>query len=470
MIRFKSLRNRLIFYFSLMILITLVISTFVATSLFRTYVRQTAIEELNRQADIVAKISADESLLPSQFIRTTEKILQKKILFIRSPGLRGRPLPQHEKDQFIQDRLAQEIIDWQLMEDEKRQIITSSEIPGTDTRAVMVAQPIFFRGNLAGAVIMAQPLKVSQQPIIPLAIRMVVAGSIALAISLMLAIWFSKYFTDPLRKITASAEEIAKGDFEQRVDIESEDEIGRLAASFNYMMKKVGESIKLRQNFLMNVSHELRTPLTSIQGFSEAMIDKTIDSEDEKKTSLKVINDESKHLSRLIDDLLDLAKLDAKQFSLHTHEFDVNELLTDLGDKYDKLCKDRSIDLSIVTSALPNIVSDGTRVNQIITNIVENALTFTPSGGQLSLKSSIENDTISIAISNSGPGIPKNELNNIFKPFYSSGSKKGSGLGLAIASELSHALGGSIEVESDSGELTIFKLFLPTTIPAAKDD
>ncbi len=461
MIRFKSLRSRLIFYFSLVILITLLISTFVATSLVRDYVRQTAIEELNRQADIVANISAEESLLPSQFIRTTEKILQKRILFIRSPGLRGRPLPQHEKDQFIQDKLAQEIIDWELMEDDERQIITSSEIPGTDTRAVMVAEPIFFRGTLAGAVIMAQPLRVSQQLILPLVIRMVVAGSVALTISLMLAFWFSKYFTDPLSKITASAEEIAKGDFDQRVDIESEDEIGRLAKTFNYMTEKVGESIRLRANFLMNVSHELRTPLTSIQGFSEALIDKTVEKEEEKETTLKVINDESKHLSRLIDDLLDLAKLDAKQFSLHTHEFDINELLTDLGDKYDKRCKDRSIKFTIKTSPLPPILSDSTRVNQIVTNIIENALKFTPASGRVDLKSTIENDTITIAVSNSGPGIKSGDLTNIFKPFYSSGSKKGSGLGLAIASELSRALGGDIEVMSKPGELTTFKVFLP---------
>ena len=461
MIRFKTLRNRLIFYFSLVILITLVISTFVATSLVRVYVRQTAIEELNRQADIVAKISADESLLPSQFIRMTERILQKKILFIRSPELRGRPLPRHEEDQFIQDKLAQEIIDWPLMEDDERQIISGNEIPGTDTRAVMVAQPIFFRGTLAGVVVMAQPLNVSEQPILPLVYRMIVAGSVALAISLALAIWFSKYFTDPLRKITSSAEEIAKGDFDQRVDVESEDEIGRLAKTFNYMTERVGENIKLRANFLMNVSHELRTPLTSIQGFSEAMIDKTIENEEEKETSLKVINDESKHLSRLIDDLLDLAKLDAKQFSLDTHEFDINELLADLSDKYGKRSRDGGIEFTIDTSPLPKILSDSTRVSQIITNIIENALKFTPGGGRVSLKSKIYGGTIVVSISNTGPGIERQELTNIFKPFYSSGSKKGSGLGLAIASELSRAMGGRIEVESEPGALTTFKVFLP---------
>jgi len=446
-----------------MIVITLIISTFVATSLVRVYVRQTAIAELNRQADIVANLSARESLLPSQFVRVTERILQNKILFIRSPELAGRPLPQHESDQFIQDELAQDIINWPLLEDDKRQIITS-KIPGTDTQAVMVAQPIFFRGNLAGAVIMAQPLKVSQQPILPLVVRMVAAGSVALAISLVLAIWFSKYFTDPLSKIASSAEEIAKGDFDQRVDIESEDEIGRLAKTFNYMTEKVGESIRLRQNFLMNVSHELRTPLTSIQGFSEAMIDKTVENEEEKETSLKVINDESKHLSRLIDDLLDLAKLDAKQFSLHTDKFDINELLTDLGDKYEKRCKDESIEFMIETSPLPQLYSDSTRVNQIVTNIVENALKFTPTGGRVSLKSTIDAKTIVVAISNTGPEIEANELTNIFKPFYSSGPKKGSGLGLAIASELSHALGGRIEVESEPGKLTTFKVFLPTAL------
>lgn len=471
MIRFNTLRSRLIFYFSLIITLTLVLSALVATGFVRLYIWETALAELNRQADIIAVQVQRESVPPARLLKIAGRISQTEAFFVKAP-FPNSPNPLFDSDQpsrllqpreFRRDQVRsfpRNLVNWRLLNDGKRQVI-QDDLPNSDTPAVFVAQPVFIGGRLAGALILAKPLKFYQQAWAPIVRRLVLAGIITLVVSLILVYYFARHLTEPLKKMTSAAKGIARGEYDKQVDVAARDELGQLAAAFNQMADKVRESFKLRQNFVMNVSHELKTPLTSIQGFTEALMDKTVSEPGEEKAAVRVIHKESKRLERLVNDLLDLAKLDAKQFSLNNEELDFGALLAECRQVYEERAEQVQIDFTADLDSVPAVFTDGHRVQQVIANLLENAFKFTPPGGKVGLKSRTENDWIVIEVSDSGPGIDPEELPNIFRPFYSSKKSQGSGLGLAIASEISKALGGKLIVSSQKGVGTTFAFKLP---------
>jgi len=462
MIKFKSIRGRLIFYFTLVILSTLILSAVTATTFIRLRMRRDAVIELNRQADIVATQYRNGNILKPNLLRVMEKALQTKIIHLRVPNdvlPRNRRRLRNNKETERNLRIESSL-NWRRLANGRRQII-NADIPDTKTPAILIVQPLISQGRLMGAVILAKPLKYYRLAWMPVTEQIFLAGLITLIIALILAAYLARRLARPINEITASAEEIAKGNTEQKVTVDSQDELGKLAQSFNYMAVEVSNSVKLRQNFIMNVSHELKTPLTSIQGFTEALLDKAIADPLEERAALNVIHRESLHLARLINDLLDLAKLDAKQFSLKKESANINSLLNDCRLLYAERAKLKSIDFTADLATLPDIHTDGGRLKQIIINLLENAVKFTPSGGKINLKGRAEPGHLLIEVSDTGSGIKPDELPNIFKPFYTSRKSQGSGLGLAIANELSKALGGRLSVATQTGKGTTFKISLP---------
>jgi signal transduction histidine kinase len=218
----------------------------------------------------------------------------------------------------------------------------------------------------------------------------------------------------------------------------------------------------LERNFLMTVSHELRTPLTAIRGHVEALLEGVVEDEEARSYSLEVIRLEAERLERLVGDVLDLAKLDTHRFSLLREEVDLERLVDRAYSAFGEEARRRGIDYSRSVAATPVLETDGDRVLQVISNLLANAFRWTPDGGRVGLALSQVDGTIRIAVDDSGPGIPQEEQERIFRPFWSRDGH-GTGLGLAIARELAAALGGEIELETQAGKGSRFELVLPAS-------
>jgi signal transduction histidine kinase len=280
----------------------------------------------------------------------------------------------------------------------------------------------------------------------------VVAGALA---------WYlSRRLTRPILALSKAADEVAKGHYDVEVPHGEQGEIGHMAERFGQMAVRLREANELERNFLMRVSHELRTPLTAIRGHVDALREGLADDPESRAESFDVIAEESSRLERLVGDVLDLAKLDARRFTLREEEVDMGRVLERAFAAFGEEARRRGIDYRQEGNGGAGIYTDGDRVLQIISNLLANAFRWTPDGGRIDLELNADNGDVSVAVADSGPGISAEEAERIFRPFWSRDGG-GTGLGLAIAHELANALGGRIELDSEVGRGSRFQLILP---------
>ena len=300
--------------------------------------------------------------------------------------------------------------------------------------------------------------------LLPLFIR---GGLIALLLSLLAAFIFARWIADPLQKVIAAARVVP----EQPAlvgDVTGPREIQDLALAFDSMIRRLESSQKSQRDFVANVSHELKTPLTSIQGFAQAILDGTAHTEEARKQAAGIIHSEAGRMHRMVLDLLDLARLEAGTADISIAPVDIALLLNQVNEKFLLQARDAGVGLTLETAGeLPKVMGDGDRLAQVITNLVDNAVKFTPNGGHVWLRANREKQSLMISVIDDGPGIPPGDQPHIFDRFFqadrsrSGGSAHGSGLGLAIAREIVHAHGGTISVRSQPGQGTTFMVQLP---------
>src|SRR5437763_5263345 len=277
----------------------------------------------------------------------------------------------------------------------------------------------------------------------------------------LLGLYLSRRITEPLGALSSAADEVAAGHYGVDVPLpRGSDEISLLSQRFADMAAKLAESEQLSRNFLMSVSHELRTPLTAIRGHISALREGVIEDPGLRAASMAVIEEETMRLERLVGDILDLAKLDAHRFTVLHEEVDMEHLVERAYETFSEEARRRSIDYRVDVNARPVIVSDGDRVLQIVGNLLSNAFRATPDGGRIGLGLAQANGAITVSVEDTGPGIPPEKRERLFRPFVSE-EAGGTGLGLAIAKELSGALGGRIDVDSELGRGSTFELLLP---------
>ena len=316
--------------------------------------------------------------------------------------------------------------------------------------------------SAAGSLIVATPQTELRDRLETLLERLALALLAGVAITTGLAWYLSGRITRPVRRLAKAADEVAEGHYDVELpDVQGRDEIADLADSFRQMATRLGEAEELERNFLMTVSHELRTPLTAIRGHVEALREGVVEDPEARSASLDVIAHEAGRLERLVGDVLDLAKLDMRRFTVLREEVDMATLLDQAYAAFGEEAKQRDIVYSQEISAEAVIISDGDRVLQIISNLLANAFRWTPDGGQIDLRLSAENGLIHVAVEDTGPGIGPEEQERIFRPFWTHDGK-GTGLGLAIARELALALGGRIELDSELGRGSRFEFVLPS--------
>ncbi|MDI6695036.1 MAG: HAMP domain-containing sensor histidine kinase [Anaerolineales bacterium] len=286
------------------------------------------------------------------------------------------------------------------------------------------------------------------------------ALSFAVVISLLMAVFVSHWIASPLQRLAQAARAASAGDF-PKVDLEGPNEVRAVAEAFNEMTTRLQASQRAQRDLVANVSHDLKTPLTSIQGFAQALLDGTVQEPTAIQQAAQVIYDEADRMHRMVMDLLDLARLDAGTMNFERAPIDLRELLAASVKKYAIQALQSQIDLKFEIGDLAGeapiiVVGDADRLTQVFSNLLDNALKFTPPGGQVQVSLRSQESWAEIDVADSGPGIAPQELERIFERFYQTdksrrgGNRRGVGLGLAIAREIVQAHGGTIRADNRS--------------------
>ena len=291
------------------------------------------------------------------------------------------------------------------------------------------------------------------------------AGLVALAVSIIIAIVLARSVYVPIRRVTNAAEEIARGNYEQEVPVNGPKEVKGLAKSFNQMSRQVKRSQQMLRDFVADVSHELRSPLTSIKGFAQAMVDGTAKGKNAQLKAATVIEDESKRMMRLVEELLEFSRLESGQVTMIKEPVDLKELLLQCYEIFLMRAEEKGVNLKTDIGHLQPVAGDIDRLEQVFSNLLDNALKHTPTGGEVSVKAKqINPDIAEISIIDNGPGIPAEQIRHVFERFYRadiSAGKAGAGLGLAIVRQIVLAHGGEITARSTLGKGTEFEVRLP---------
>ena len=294
-------------------------------------------------------------------------------------------------------------------------------------------------------------------------------GTVALLLSLIAAFLISGWIANPLQRIVNAARGMPSAEVEP-VQVKGPHEVQELTQAFNSMIARVQSSQKSQREFVANVSHEMKTPLTSIHGFAQALLDGTANTEESRRQAAQVIFGETERMQRMVFDLLDLAKLDSGIAELKISPVDLQALLVSVVEKFTPQSNKAGVTINLnVPYPLPDLPGDGDRLSQVFTNLVDNALKYTPQGGTVTVSVLPEANGMKILVADTGSGIPEAELPFIFQRFYRAdparqgGRHQGAGLGLAIAYEIVAAHGGRINVQSKTGAGTCMEVFLPFT-------
>ena len=265
----------------------------------------------------------------------------------------------------------------------------------------------------------------------------------------------------PLKKILKGALEFANGNLSYTIPVDSEDEMGYLSHSLNYMADKLNKNGEYQRQFISNVSHDFRSPLTSIKGYVEAMLDGTIPPEMQERY-LKVIAFESTRLEKLTRSLLTLNELDVKKRMMHMRRFDINETIHTTAASFEGTCSERNIRLELLLAGKELFVrADMEQIQQVLYNLLDNAVKFSSDNSSITLETTVNHGKVFVSVKDRGTGIPKESLSKIWDRFYkidaSRGKdRKGTGLGLAIVKEIINAHKQNINVISTVGVGTEF--------------
>jgi two-component system, OmpR family, sensor kinase len=359
-------------------------------------------------------------------------------------------------------RLDRSVLKWEMVEAGEVQTLQFKP-PGTDRFYLAAAHPIELGGETFGALVVAKPRAELHDSFVALISRLGLAFLGGLVAAFALVIYLSRSVTRPLGALSRAADEVAAGRYDAKLPRSRyDDEVGHLTDRFREMTDRLAESQRRERTFLMVVSHELRTPVTAIRGHIEALREGLTEDADARNASLEVIRTESDRLARLVGDVLDLARLDARQFTLEEDEVEMQRLVEQAYQAFSEEARRRGIEYERTMRAEPVIHTDGERVLQIVSNLLGNAFAWTPDGGKVELTLAAGNGTVSVSVADSGPGISRAERERIFRPFYSRDGG-GTGLGLPIARGLARALGGELRLQSELGRGSRFELRLPAS-------
>ncbi|MEG0214889.1 MAG: HAMP domain-containing sensor histidine kinase [Hungatella sp.] len=328
-----------------------------------------------------------------------------------------------------------------------------------------VSAPIVGNYNTYGYVIIHLPIEQIQIRQTGVLNILYISSGIIFALSLIILLVFTKTVYFPLKKITTATNQYAEGNLTYKIEVNTHDEIGYLAATLNYMSAELNKMEEYQRTFIANVSHDFRSPLTSIKGYLEAILDGTIPAEMQEKYLNRVIT-ETERLNKLTQGMLTLNSLDSKGY-LSRSNFDVNRVIKDTAASFEGTCDAKNIILDLTFSdSIQMVYADLGKIQQVLYNLMDNAIKFSHSNSVIYIQTLVKSEKVFISVKDTGIGIPKDHVKKIWERFYKSDlsrgkDKKGTGLGLAIVKEIIQSHGETIDVISTEGVGTEFIFTLP---------
>jgi signal transduction histidine kinase len=458
-----SLRFRLPALFLLGIVIAGIATAAISVQLFSGYTRNQSYEELGREARGIARLygsaalrAAEEGTPAPDFApEALELATGDRLYYVGAPAFPGQ-------DDDLQKLPESAVPAAVLAADGPREF--EFRPPGERRSFLAVSQPLVLErdGPALGAIVVAKAQDVVRDQWAPLIGRLAAAIAIGGLLAWLLGLWLSQRISRPVQALARASDEIASGNYAVQVPVgRGGREVAHLSERFNEMAARLAATEERERQFLMSVSHELRTPLTAIKGHVDALRDGLVDDPELIRASLDVVASEATRLERLVGDVLDLAKLRAHRFTVQTEEVDLGRLVEHAYGSFGDEARRREIHYALDgIDGAPTIITDGDRVLQVITNLLKNAFRWTPDGGSIGLELEAANGVVRVDVTDTGPGISSENAERIFSPFVSHDTQ-GTGLGLPIAQELAGALGGRIELESELGHGSRFRLVLP---------
>jgi signal transduction histidine kinase len=494
---FNSLRSRLVTSYLLIAFLSLALATGTTLVLMQQYQQRGELVRLNALAISLARRLPDiftSTASPRDFLRSLRQEalrFRMRLLLLDSEGV-------IQYDTALEGSLVgqQVRIPPDLLPSDDRALVRRHRLSGElEFFLVIVPLPAFeAASNLSGrapyVLALAAPVREVRPPWREMLPPLTASAIVALIVSAVVGLFLSRSMTRPLSAMSRAAQEIARGNYQQRISAQGKDEISQLANSFNRMAQEVDRSQQTQRDFIANVSHDLKTPLTSIQGFSQAILEGAVTAPEGYQRAAEIIYDESERMDKLVTDLLKLARLEAGQAKLVRERVDLEALLASCGSKFAPRFTGASIDFRMEIDPLPVVEGDGGRLEEVMDNLLDNATNYAGRGAEVLLRAwemvvsggncspldiqsyplptgmSLQDGRwILIAVSDNGPGIAPEDLPHVFERFYradkSRGKSEGSGLGLAIAKEIVIAHGGHIGVNSGPEGGTTFVMALP---------
>lgn len=341
-------------------------------------------------------------------------------------------------------------------------------LEGLKGSSILIGEPIINDGKIIGAIFLVKPIEEFSASLNGFYLSLFFSIAISLALTIILIYFFTKKLLGPLNSMKNAAIAMSKGDFSVRANENQKDEIGELANSLNYLASCLEENehqAKLleqtRRDYVANVSHELRTPIASVRAMAETLKDDMITDEDQKKKYYGMMLREAIRLDKLINDILELSRLQSGNMSIEKTDVSTKIILKQIIEQFTVLSDEMDVNFicDIDLDAIPNVYTNADRIMQVLVILLDNSLKYTISEGTVALSAVWDEKQVKISVCDTGVGIAKEDIPFIFYRFYKtdkSHSGKGTGLGLSIANEILQTLGEKIEVSSEVGKGSIF--------------
>jgi signal transduction histidine kinase len=465
----RTLRGRLVLAAVAGLVTAAVVFAAVGAGLIRSQSQAVARGELDRQARALARIVSAQAERAAE--RGTEfrsdyrpdalEALVGREAKVYYTGLQLTPGAERPTGDF--PSVAADELDYGVLERDGVQRF-DFRLPQSDQTYEASAAPVYLGDSIFGAILLARPPGQLASAWPNVAGRVVGAAAIGLAVALALMLLLTRRIARPLTAMQTATHRVAEGDLRTELGPTGMQELDDLASDFNLMVRRLAERDGETREFLMRVTHDLRTPLTAIRGHAAALSDGVVP-EEAVPRSLAAIEGEATRLETLVADLLDLARLDTHRFKLDLARVEPSEVLDRAFDAMEAEATARGVGYERRIDELPSVVTDEARVQQIVVNLLDNALRWTPRGGTVRLEGrALPGGGFAATVTDTGPGVPDGDQERIFDPFQSfetPDGSRGSGLGLAISRQLARALGGDVRVESREGAGSRFLLELP---------
>jgi two-component system OmpR family sensor kinase len=427
-----SLRSRLFQAIGVVVIICVALTIGVGLLLTRRAVENATLKDLSHQADLIAP-SVSNALSPQNALEALKPFFR----------------PQDERALYVPKHLVLPAGALTLLQHNQ----------AADGTLTYQGRGYYFAARKLnpGYFVVLRPQSAATSLLSSYVWGLLIAAGVGGLLAAVAAFLVARRISRPVDRIATAARTLTGGTHPEPVPVEGAAELVSLAVSFNELVEQLRQAQEAERNFLLSVSHELKTPLTAIRGYAEAVEDGAIDPREAAAT----VTAEARRLERLVKDLLDLARMNRTDFSVHNTEIELAEVVEDASRRYQQAAAEFGVTLVAVTAGPAPAVADADRVLQVVSNLVENALRLTPAGGEVRVVAAPG----VLRVEDTGPGLDAGDREHAFERFYLHeryGHERpvGTGLGLAIVKELTHAMDGSVAVESRAGELTVFTVRL----------